>query len=44
MSFLNIFKKLGFSKMNKLTDSSSNNEIDDDYTWEEIKQMLDNGP
>jgi hypothetical protein len=29
--------------MNKLTDSSSNNEIDDDNTWKEIKQRLDNG-
>jgi hypothetical protein len=29
--------------MNKLTDSSSNNEIDDDNTWEEIKQRLENG-
>jgi hypothetical protein len=30
--------------MNKLTDSSSNNENnDDDITWKEIKQRLDNG-
>jgi hypothetical protein len=32
MSFLNIFRKLGFCKMNKLTNSSSNNEVDDDTT------------
>jgi hypothetical protein len=29
--------------MNKITDSSSNNENYNDNTWEEIKQRLDNG-
>jgi hypothetical protein len=29
--------------MNKLTDSSSNNENNNDDMWKEIKQMLDNG-
>jgi hypothetical protein len=29
--------------MNKLTDSSSNNENDDDNMWKEIKQRLDSG-
>jgi hypothetical protein len=29
--------------MNKLTHSSSNNENDDDSTWKEIKQRLENG-
>jgi hypothetical protein len=43
MNFLNIFRKLGFYKMNKLTDSSSNNENDDDITWNEIKLKLHNG-
>jgi hypothetical protein len=29
--------------MNKLTNSSSNDENNNDNTWVEIKQMLDNG-
>jgi excinuclease UvrABC helicase subunit UvrB len=29
--------------MNKLTNSSSNNDNKNDNTWEEIKQRLDNG-
>jgi hypothetical protein len=43
MNFLNIFRKLGFCKMNKLTNFSSNNENNNDDMWKEIEQRLDNG-
>jgi hypothetical protein len=43
INFLNVFRKLGFCKMNKLTYSSSNNENHNDDMWKEIKQRLENG-